>query len=189
VTHTFPADGEYRFRVSFYHETTGALYGNGRAALHTAQAPEQVEIAIDGERVALLDIDRWMNTSDPDGVNLHTDPIKITAGPHRVSGAFIRRMEGPVQDLISPLSGRSQARASRMLRLHHAAAPARHGDYRPARRERSLGHAEPSPHLHLPPENGTAGSRVRARDRVAPRVTGLPPNADRARSQRLDVAL
>ena len=65
VQHTFPADGEYRFRVSFYHETTGALYGNGRAALHTAEAPEQVEIAIDGERVALLDIDRWMNTSDP----------------------------------------------------------------------------------------------------------------------------
>jgi cytochrome c553 len=103
VTHTFPADGEYRFRVSFYHETTGALYGNGRAALHTAKAPEQVEIAIDGERVALLDVDRWMNTSDPDGVNLHTDPITIAAGPHRVSAAFIRRMEGPVQDLISPL--------------------------------------------------------------------------------------
>ena len=51
VVHTFPADGDYRFRVSFYHETTGALYGNGRAALHTAEAPEQVEISIDGERV------------------------------------------------------------------------------------------------------------------------------------------
>jgi mono/diheme cytochrome c family protein len=58
VQHTFPADGEYRFRVSFYHETTGALYGNGRAALHTAETPEQVEISIDGERVALLDVDR-----------------------------------------------------------------------------------------------------------------------------------
>ena len=43
VVHTFPADGGVRFRVSFYHETTGALYGNGRAALHTADAPEQVE--------------------------------------------------------------------------------------------------------------------------------------------------
>ena len=70
VTHTFPADGQYRFRVSFFHETTGALYGNGRAALHTAAAPEQVEIAVDGERVALLDLDRWMNSADPDGVNL-----------------------------------------------------------------------------------------------------------------------
>ena len=103
VVHTFPADGQYRFRVSFYHETTGALYGNGRAALHTAEAPEQVEISIDGARAALLDIDRWMTTSDPDGVNLRTDPIAITAGPHRVSAAFIRRLEGPVQDLIAPL--------------------------------------------------------------------------------------
>ncbi|MBI1873933.1 MAG: DUF1592 domain-containing protein [Acidobacteria bacterium] len=103
VVHTFPADGEYRFRVSFYHETTGALYGNGRAALHTADAPEQIEISIDGARAALLDIDRWMTTSDPDGVNLRTEPIAVSAGPHRVSAAFIRRFEGPVQDLISPL--------------------------------------------------------------------------------------
>jgi mono/diheme cytochrome c family protein len=103
VEHTFPADAEYRFRVSFYHETTGALYGNGRAALHTAAAPEQVEISIDGARVALLDLDRWMNTSDPNGVNLITEPIAITSGPHRVAAAFIRRLEGPVQDLITPL--------------------------------------------------------------------------------------
>src|SRR2546428_4955000 len=103
VVHTFPADGDYRFRVSFYHETTGALYGNGRAALHTADAPEQIEISIDGARAALLDIDRWMTTSDPDGVNLRTEPVAVTAGPHRVSAAFIRRLEGPAQDLISPL--------------------------------------------------------------------------------------
>jgi mono/diheme cytochrome c family protein len=103
VVHTFPADGDYRFRVSFYHETTGALYGNGRAALHTAAAPEQIEISIDGDRVALLDLDRWMSTSDPDGVNLRTDAIAVTAGPHRISAAFLRRFEGPAQDLISPL--------------------------------------------------------------------------------------
>jgi mono/diheme cytochrome c family protein len=103
VTHTFPADGQYRFRVSLYHETTGALYGNGRAALHTAEAPEQVEIAIDGVRVALLDVDRWMNSADPDGVNLRSEPVAITAGPHTVSAAFVARFEGPVQDLITPL--------------------------------------------------------------------------------------
>lgn len=103
VTHAFPADGEYRFRVSFFYETTGALYGNGRAALHTKDAPEQVEISIDGERVALLDVDRWMSSSDPDGLNLRTPPLRVTAGPHRVAAAFIRRLEGPVQDLIAPL--------------------------------------------------------------------------------------
>ncbi len=103
VEHTFPADGDYRLRVSFYYETTGALYGNGRAALHTAEAPEQVEISVDGVRAALLDIDRWMNSSDPDGLNLSTEPIRITAGPHRISAAFLKRFEGPVQDLMSPL--------------------------------------------------------------------------------------
>jgi hypothetical protein len=103
VEHTFPADGDYRLRVSFYYETTGALYGNGRAALHTAEAPEQVEISVDGVRAALLDIDRWMNSSDPEGLNLSTDPIRITAGPHRISAAFLKRFEGPVQDLMSPL--------------------------------------------------------------------------------------
>ena len=103
VVHTFAADGEYRFRVSFFHETTGALYGNGRAALHTAGEPEQVEISVDGDRVALLDVDRWMNTSDPNGVNLSTEPVAVTAGPHRVSAVFINRLDGPAQDLISPL--------------------------------------------------------------------------------------
>ncbi len=103
IVHTFPADGQYRFRMSFFHETTGALYGNGRAALHTAESPEQIEISIDGARVALFDIDRWMTTSDPDGVDLRSEPIAIAAGPHRVSAVFIRRLEGPVQDLIAPL--------------------------------------------------------------------------------------
>lgn len=103
VVHTFPADGSYRFRASFHHETTGALYGNGRAALHTADSPEQIEVSVDGERVALLDLDRWMNVSDPNGVNLQTEPIALTAGPHRISAVFIRRLEGPEQDLMSPL--------------------------------------------------------------------------------------
>ena len=102
VVHTFPADASYVFRVSFHHETTGELFGSGRAALHTAERPEQIEISIDGERMALLDVDRWMHVSDPNGVNLWTDPIPVTAGPHRVSAAFVRQFDGPVQDLISP---------------------------------------------------------------------------------------
>ncbi|HCQ98402.1 MAG TPA: hypothetical protein DIU48_03190, partial [Acidobacteria bacterium] len=121
--HTFPADGTFTFRVSFHHETTGELFGSGRAALHTAEHPEQIEISIDGERVALLDIDRWMHVSDPDGVNLRTDPIVVTAGPHQVSAAFIRRFEGPAQDLISPhewsLSSTSVANAYGFTSLPH----------------------------------------------------------------------
>ena len=102
IVHNFPADGQYVFRVSFHHETTGALFGNGRAALHTAEGKEQLEVSINGERVALLDIDRWMHTSDANGVSMRTEPIFVRAGPQRVTAAFIQRSEGPLQDLVSP---------------------------------------------------------------------------------------
>jgi Protein of unknown function (DUF1592)/Protein of unknown function (DUF1588)/Protein of unknown function (DUF1585)/Protein of unknown function (DUF1595)/Protein of unknown function (DUF1587) len=104
VVHNFPADGEYRFRVSFHHETTGALYGSAQATLHTSETnEEQIEISVNGERVALMDIDRWMHVSDPNGVNLRTGPIIVHSGPQRLSAAFIRKFEGPVQDLVAPL--------------------------------------------------------------------------------------
>ena len=123
VVHTFPADAEYVFRVSFHHETTGDLFGSGRGALHTVNSPEQIEISVDGERAALLDIDRWMHVSDPDGVNLWTDPIRITAGPHRVAAVFVRQFDGPAQDLISPhewsLSSTSVANAYGFTSLPH----------------------------------------------------------------------
>ena len=103
VLHNFPADGYYGFRVSFHHETTGALVGNGRNALHTEDGePELLEISIDGERAALLEVNRWMHTSDPDGVNIRSERVFVRAGPRQVSATFIRRSEGPLQDLISP---------------------------------------------------------------------------------------
>ena len=102
VQHNFPADGEYVFRVSFHHETTGTLVGNGRNALNTDQAPEQLEISVDGERVGVLELDRWMHVSDPNGVNMRSEPIFVRSGAHRVTAAFLQHAEGPVQDLISP---------------------------------------------------------------------------------------
>ena len=102
VIHHFPADGEYSFRVSFHHETTGALHGSGSATLHTVDEPEQIEVSVNGEPVALMDIDRWMHVSDPNGVNLRTERFLVRAGPQRVSAAFVRKVEGPVQDIIAP---------------------------------------------------------------------------------------
>jgi hypothetical protein len=97
VVHTFPADGSYVFKAFFYHETTGAFAG-------TTARGEQLEISIDGERVALLDIDRFMHASDPNGVSMVTEPIRVAAGPHRVSAAFVPpAFQGVVQDLVSPL--------------------------------------------------------------------------------------
>jgi hypothetical protein len=95
--HTFPADGSYVFTVSFYHETTGAFVGGNARG-------EQVEISIDGARVALLDVDRFMSAGDPNGVAMKTPPLPIRAGPHRVSAAFIpTAFHESLQDLISPL--------------------------------------------------------------------------------------
>jgi Protein of unknown function (DUF1592)/Protein of unknown function (DUF1588)/Protein of unknown function (DUF1585)/Protein of unknown function (DUF1595)/Protein of unknown function (DUF1587) len=95
TVHNFPADGEYVFRMAFDHTTTGGYYGS------TARF-EQVEISIDGARAVLLDMDQWMHVSDPNGVNMETEPIFVRAGPRRVSAAFIRQAEGPVEDLTSP---------------------------------------------------------------------------------------
>ena len=102
VVHNFPADGEYVFRVSFHHETTGTIVGNGRSALQTAYALEEIEISIDGERVALLEMDRWMHVADPGGVEMNTEPILVAGGARRVTAAFVKHTDGPVQDLISP---------------------------------------------------------------------------------------
>jgi hypothetical protein len=136
VVHNFPADGDYLFRVSFHHETTGALHGSGQATLYTSQDnPEQIEISINGERAALLDIDRWMHVSDPNGVNLRTEPIFVRAGAQRVSAAFIRKFEGPVQDLIRPhdwsIASTSIADAYGMTSLPHLRDLAITGPYHP----------------------------------------------------------
>jgi len=93
VTHNFPADGEYVFRMSFYYASIGPLFGDNIPA-----EGEQIEIAVNGERVALLDIDRKMKTTD----DLRTVPIRIAAGPQRISAAFIERASGPVQDFVMP---------------------------------------------------------------------------------------
>ncbi len=136
VVHNFPADGHYLFRVSFHHETTGALHGSGQATLHTStENPEQIEISIEGERAALLPIDRWMHVSDPNGVNLRTEPIFVRAGPRRVSAAFLKLFEGPVQDLIRPhdwsIASTSIADAYGMTSLPHLRDLAITGPYDP----------------------------------------------------------
>jgi hypothetical protein len=95
VTHIFPADGDYEFRLAFEHTTTGGFFGG-------VTQGEQIEVSIDGTRVALLDMDRWMSVADPNGVNMRTEPISVRSGPRRVTAAFIRQSEGPMEDLLSP---------------------------------------------------------------------------------------
>ncbi len=92
-THNFPADGDYVFRLSFYFASIGAFFGDNIPA-----EGEQIEIAVNGQRVALLDLDRKLRTTDV----LRSEPIAIRAGPSQISAAFIQRAAGPVQDFVMP---------------------------------------------------------------------------------------
>jgi mono/diheme cytochrome c family protein len=90
VNHVFPADGQYAFEVTF---TNG---DNSRF--------EDVDVSIDGQRVALLQYENGPQiAADGSGATpLFTDPILVKAGQHRVAAAFIRRADGPYEDLIKP---------------------------------------------------------------------------------------
>ncbi len=96
MVHHFPADGEYVFKMMLHGSPTGQLYG-------APAKDEQIEISIEGERVALLDIDPMMDESDPNGMNLESPRVFVKAGPHRVAAAFVQRFESPVDDLIAPI--------------------------------------------------------------------------------------
>ena len=87
--HFFPADGEYAFKLSFYHDNGGLLMGK-------LQRGEQIELAVDGERVALLDINPGMLDTE----ELRTPPIRIAAGTKLVSASFLERAVGPALDYV-----------------------------------------------------------------------------------------
>jgi hypothetical protein len=96
VMHIFPADGEYVFRGGLVFNWVGELFG------YEAEG-EKLEISIDGERVALLDIDRWLHETDPMGVMVESEPITVRAGPRNLSAAFVKNFDGPVDEILAPI--------------------------------------------------------------------------------------
>jgi hypothetical protein len=94
--HNFPADGTYNFKLSFHYSPEGILYGRNEPG-------EQLEVSINGERAALLPLDRFTAEEDPGGMGLmlETGPIPVRAGPQRISAVFIPKERGPVDDLFS----------------------------------------------------------------------------------------
>ena len=95
IVHTFPADGEYVFRMDLHGNADGFLYG-------APSAGEQLELSIDGARKAVLDVDPRM-AEVTTGLTLKTAPLYVQAGPHRVTAAFLQRFEGPVNDILAPI--------------------------------------------------------------------------------------
>src|SRR5258708_21555854 len=105
VVHVFPADGEYVIKTSMHYEPLGGLFG--RYSMLTMNISEQLEVSINGERAALIDVRPGLSETDQqtglNGLELRTPPTSIKAGPHRVTAAFVQKIEGPVDDLIAPL--------------------------------------------------------------------------------------
>jgi hypothetical protein len=90
VKHVFPADGEYVLQVN--------LTGGANSRL------EDIDVSINGERVALIKYETQPNESQ-DGrgaIPMRTDPIVVRAGQHLVAAAFVKRTDGPYEDLIRP---------------------------------------------------------------------------------------
>ncbi len=89
VMHDFPADGEYVFKMGFYYSPTGPLFGLNQGK------GQQIEVAVNGVRVALIDINPAMKLAS-DGIK--TPPIAVKAGPQRISASFPQKFDGPLED-------------------------------------------------------------------------------------------
>ena len=102
VVHVFPADGHYRLKASLHYEPLGGLAG--RNSMTAYDLKEQVEFSVNGERVAIFELNTRMSETDPkNGLELVTPPVHIKAGPQRVTAAFVQKLDGPVDDLLMPL--------------------------------------------------------------------------------------
>jgi mono/diheme cytochrome c family protein len=97
VTHTFPLDGEYEFRIRLQQTNFGNLRG--------LDYPQQVETTVDGERVHIATIggnadlammfEQPQNAGDAIEARL-TSRVKVKAGARPVSVAFVRNL--PIGD-------------------------------------------------------------------------------------------
>ena len=90
IDHVFPVDGEYVIEV------TNTAGDNARF--------EDIDVSVDGERVALLPLEGGGgDAADGRGAKgVRTEPVVIKAGQHKVAAAYVRRTEGPYEDLIRP---------------------------------------------------------------------------------------
>jgi hypothetical protein len=101
VVHTFPADGLYGFKATLVRTVSGELFGNTSIAL--AGRSELLEVSINGERAAVLEVTSGMSDAGEKGLMVETPALHVRAGPQRVSAVFVPRFIGPVDDLLAPI--------------------------------------------------------------------------------------
>ncbi len=90
ASHVFPADAEYELELL-------VISGDNARG-------EDIDVSIDGERVALMKFENGPQAAADGrgGMSMRTDPILVRAGAHNVSAAFVRKSDGPYEDLIRP---------------------------------------------------------------------------------------
>jgi hypothetical protein len=90
VDHVFPADAQYVFEVD-------VLPGSNARF-------EDIDVSINGARVALIKYENGpAGGADGRGATpMRTEPIFVKAGQQHVAAAFVRRIDGPYEDLIRP---------------------------------------------------------------------------------------
>ena len=86
VRHDFPTDGEYVISIE-------TQFGRGLPG-------HDLDISIDGRGVALLALEHNGNRTIP----IQTKPIFVPAGQHQIAAAFVKRIEGPYEDRLSPFN-------------------------------------------------------------------------------------
>ena len=74
----------------------------GGKIIYLPRPGEEIEVSLDGARLALLPIDPKLS-EEKTGLTIKTAPIHVHAGTHRVTAAFIQRYEGLINDLIAPI--------------------------------------------------------------------------------------
>jgi hypothetical protein len=93
VDHIFPADGEYQLLLNF------ASGGSAK--------DEKIDFSVDGEQVFVLNYDQAVTqrAAAADGrsyAQQGTPAIRITAGQHHIAAAFVKKQDGPLEDVIRP---------------------------------------------------------------------------------------
>ena len=99
VDHTFPLDGEYEFEVR--------LARNRNENVEGLRDPHVVEMLLDGERLKLFtvvpDRNRLGGYYADEGVDRHLNlRLHVTAGPHAVGAAFLRKNAALIESERQP---------------------------------------------------------------------------------------
>ena len=144
---------------------------------------EDIDISIDGERVALLRYEPGRPAAPTAAAPCRSGPSRCSSRPASTASRprSCARFDGPYEDLIRPhdwsFAGGGSGGAG-ITTLPHLRDLIDHG---PVAHHRRLRDAEPPEDLHLPADDVRRKSgRARGTIVIAPRRRGLPPPADAA---------